>query len=230
MIRSPIGYLLDVVWLQLHVRVPECFEASYCIQYLFSFVKNHSCVTQICITKIAVKCILVVVVKWYHHASVLSSFCWEGGREKALGTMLSYWEWRPGCIIGGLYGTRFIQYQSLALFLHSDRPYSLVSLQCYVKRLFQWQVRCVYDGLFQPRKTASAAMQSWLPLEVCWPMAQGRWYSASNINCANHVDSVLVYCIICIDSTVYHYEKSDWSTWEVASPRCDIFIFQNHYC
>ena len=153
-----------------------------------------------------------------------------GGREKALGTMLSYWEWRPGCIIGGLYGTRFIQYQSLALFLHSDRPYSLVSLQCYVKRLFQWQVCCVYDGLFQPRKTASAAMQSWLPLEVCWPMAQGRWYSTSNINCANHVDSVLVYCIICIDSTVYHYEKSDWSTWEVASPRCDIFIFQNHYC
>ena len=30
---------------------------------IFSFVKNRSCVTQICITKIAAKCILVVVVK-----------------------------------------------------------------------------------------------------------------------------------------------------------------------
>ena len=30
---------------------------------LLSFVKNRSCVTQICITKIAAKCILVVVVK-----------------------------------------------------------------------------------------------------------------------------------------------------------------------
>ena len=28
---------------------------------IFSFVKNRSCVTQICITKIAAKCILVVV-------------------------------------------------------------------------------------------------------------------------------------------------------------------------
>ena len=57
----------DVTWLQ----VPECFEASYCIQYFVSFVKNRSCVTQICITKIAAKCILVVVVKWRHHANVL---------------------------------------------------------------------------------------------------------------------------------------------------------------
>ena len=30
---------------------------------IFSFVKNHSCVTQIYITKIAAKCILVVVVR-----------------------------------------------------------------------------------------------------------------------------------------------------------------------
>ena len=30
---------------------------------IFSFVKNHSCVTQICITKIAAKYILVVIVK-----------------------------------------------------------------------------------------------------------------------------------------------------------------------
>ena len=30
---------------------------------IVSFVKNHSCVTQICITKIAAKYILVVVVK-----------------------------------------------------------------------------------------------------------------------------------------------------------------------
>ena len=37
----------------------------------FSFVKNRSCVTQICITKIAAKCILVVVVKWRHHANAL---------------------------------------------------------------------------------------------------------------------------------------------------------------
>ena len=37
----------------------------------FSFVRNRSCVTQICITKIAGKCILVVVVKWRHHANVL---------------------------------------------------------------------------------------------------------------------------------------------------------------
>ena len=29
----------------------------------FSFVTNRSCVTQICITKIAAKCMLVVVVK-----------------------------------------------------------------------------------------------------------------------------------------------------------------------
>ena len=29
----------------------------------FSFVKNRSCVTQICITKIAAKCMMVVVVK-----------------------------------------------------------------------------------------------------------------------------------------------------------------------
>ena len=34
----------------------------------FSFVKNHSCVTQICMTE-AAKCILVVV--WRHHADVL---------------------------------------------------------------------------------------------------------------------------------------------------------------
>ena len=37
----------------------------------FSFVKNRSCMTQICITKIAAKCIPVVVVKWRHHANVL---------------------------------------------------------------------------------------------------------------------------------------------------------------
>ena len=37
----------------------------------FSFVKNHSCVTQIYITKIAAKCILVVVVKWRYCADVL---------------------------------------------------------------------------------------------------------------------------------------------------------------
>ena len=34
---------------------------------IFSFVKNLSCVTQICITKIAAKYILVVVVRWCHH-------------------------------------------------------------------------------------------------------------------------------------------------------------------
>ena len=38
---------------------------------LFSFVKNRSCVTQICITKIAAKCILVVVAKWRHREYVL---------------------------------------------------------------------------------------------------------------------------------------------------------------
>ena len=48
---SWIGHLHDdIIWLQL----PECFEVSYCIQD-FSFVKSHSCVTQIYITKIAVK-------------------------------------------------------------------------------------------------------------------------------------------------------------------------------
>ena len=68
-VHSPIRHLHDdVIWLQL----PECFEASYCIQY-FSFVKNRSCVTQIYITKITAKCILVVVVKWRHHANVLLS-------------------------------------------------------------------------------------------------------------------------------------------------------------
>ena len=49
---------------------------------IFYFVKDRSCVTQICITKIAAKCILVVVVKWRHHANVLLvplySFCsWQ---------------------------------------------------------------------------------------------------------------------------------------------------------
>ena len=45
---------------------------------IFSFVKNRSCVTQICITKIAAKCILVVVVKWRRRADVLlgsQGFC-----------------------------------------------------------------------------------------------------------------------------------------------------------
>ena len=37
----------------------------------FSFLKNRSCVIQICITKIAAKCILVVVVTWRHHANAL---------------------------------------------------------------------------------------------------------------------------------------------------------------
>ena len=37
---------------------------------ILAFVKNHSCVKLIYITKIAVKCILVVVVKWRHHALV----------------------------------------------------------------------------------------------------------------------------------------------------------------
>ena len=37
----------------------------------FSFVKNRWCVTQMFITKIAAKCILVVLVKWRHHANVL---------------------------------------------------------------------------------------------------------------------------------------------------------------
>ena len=37
----------------------------------FSFVKNRSCVTQICRTKIAAKCILVVAVKWRHRVDVL---------------------------------------------------------------------------------------------------------------------------------------------------------------
>ena len=36
-----------------------------------AFVKNRSCVTQIYITKIAAKCILVVGVKWRHHANVV---------------------------------------------------------------------------------------------------------------------------------------------------------------
>ena len=36
-----------------------------------SFVKNRSCVTQICITKTSAKCILVVVVKWRHPVDVL---------------------------------------------------------------------------------------------------------------------------------------------------------------
>ena len=39
----------------------------------FFFVKNRLCVIQICLTKIAAKCILVVVVKWRHHANVLLS-------------------------------------------------------------------------------------------------------------------------------------------------------------
>ena len=39
--------------------------------FLFSFVKNRSCLTQICIKKIAAKCILVVVVYWCDHADVL---------------------------------------------------------------------------------------------------------------------------------------------------------------
>ena len=39
-----------------------CFDASYYIQNCF-FLKNRSCVIQSCITKIATKCILVVVVK-----------------------------------------------------------------------------------------------------------------------------------------------------------------------
>ena len=38
----------------------------------FSFVKNRSCVTQICITKIAAKCILVVVFKWRPRANGLA--------------------------------------------------------------------------------------------------------------------------------------------------------------
>ena len=38
---------------------------------IFSFVKNYSCVTQICITNIAAKCILVVVVKLRRHGNVL---------------------------------------------------------------------------------------------------------------------------------------------------------------
>ena len=41
----------------------------------FSFVKNRSCVTQICITKLAAKCILVVVVKLCHRANVLLRCC-----------------------------------------------------------------------------------------------------------------------------------------------------------
>ena len=51
---------------------------------LFSFVKNRSCVTQIYITKIAAKCILVVVVKWRHRAKVL--FRWNQMRKLALKT------------------------------------------------------------------------------------------------------------------------------------------------
>ena len=39
--------------------------------YSVLFVKNRSCVTQICITKIAAKCILVVAVKWLHRANDL---------------------------------------------------------------------------------------------------------------------------------------------------------------
>ena len=38
---------------------------------IFYFVRNRSCVTQICITKIAAKCILVVVVKLPHHVNAL---------------------------------------------------------------------------------------------------------------------------------------------------------------
>ena len=38
---------------------------------IFSFVTNRSCVTRIYMTKIAAKCILVVVVKWRHRADVL---------------------------------------------------------------------------------------------------------------------------------------------------------------
>ena len=41
---------------------------------IFSFVKNRSCVTQICITKIQRNAFwYVVVVKWRHHANILSS-------------------------------------------------------------------------------------------------------------------------------------------------------------
>ena len=38
---------------------------------IFSFVKNPSCVTQICITRIVAKCILADEVKWRHHANGL---------------------------------------------------------------------------------------------------------------------------------------------------------------
>ena len=45
------------------------YQMLWCKPF-FSSVKNRSCVTQICITKIAAKCILVVVVKWRHRANV----------------------------------------------------------------------------------------------------------------------------------------------------------------
>ena len=65
-ILSSIGNLHDVIWLEL----PECLEASYCIRYFFLlWIIAHD---KICITKIAAKCILVVIVKWLHHANVLS--------------------------------------------------------------------------------------------------------------------------------------------------------------
>ena len=46
----------------IRLQLPECFGAI--VFSILSFVKNCSCVTQICITKIAAKCILVVV--WGH--------------------------------------------------------------------------------------------------------------------------------------------------------------------
>ena len=83
-----VGCSVCCLFVCLFVCLLNCIASNlwvnHCIQSFFSFVKNRSCMTQIYITKIAAKCILVVVVKWRHRANVL--FRWNQMRKLALKT------------------------------------------------------------------------------------------------------------------------------------------------
>ena len=62
-----IGHLHDdVIWLQL----PECFEASYCIQYFF-FCENRSSVTKSTLPRLQRNAFWGSLVKWRHRANAL---------------------------------------------------------------------------------------------------------------------------------------------------------------
>ena len=105
-LRRSVSFLVRGMAVKLDIYMMMSFDYKYqnalrqaIVFSINSFVKNHSCVTQICITKIAPKYILVVVVKWRHHANVLFVLL-RHFRGRQFSLLCIYWlpKWSIVCV------------------------------------------------------------------------------------------------------------------------------------